>query len=62
MVAAAPPLEAAARALLSDLAAGGRARACGRRPGAREALLFDVWKARLHAFAHGRVRVAVPPE
>eukprot|EP00969_Alexandrium_andersonii_P098627 4352988-Alexandrium_andersonii.AAC.1 len=44
MFAATPPL-GALRVLLSNLAASGRARACGRRPGARKALLIDVRKA-----------------
>eukprot|EP00969_Alexandrium_andersonii_P236341 10433766-Alexandrium_andersonii.AAC.1 len=61
MFAATPPLEGL-RILLSDLATSGRARACGRRPGARKALLIDVRKAHLHAFVHEDVYVALPPE
>eukprot|EP00969_Alexandrium_andersonii_P098017 4327074-Alexandrium_andersonii.AAC.1 len=61
MFAATSPLEAL-RILLSDSATSGRARARGRRPGAREALLVDVRKAHLHAFVNEDVYVALPPE
>eukprot|EP00969_Alexandrium_andersonii_P156387 6914111-Alexandrium_andersonii.AAC.1 len=61
MFAATSPLEAL-RIRMSDLATSGRARARGRRPGTRKALLIDVRKAHLRAFVHEDVYVALPPE
>eukprot|EP00969_Alexandrium_andersonii_P043513 1907776-Alexandrium_andersonii.AAC.1 len=61
MFAATPPLEAL-RLPLSDLATRRRGRVYGRRRGARQALLIDVRKARLHAHVDEDVYVALPPE
>eukprot|EP00969_Alexandrium_andersonii_P286432 12662289-Alexandrium_andersonii.AAC.1 len=61
MFAATPPLEAL-RLLLSDLPTRRRVRECGRRRGARKALLIDVRKALLHAYVEEDVYVALPPE
>eukprot|EP00969_Alexandrium_andersonii_P347095 15345575-Alexandrium_andersonii.AAC.1 len=61
MFAATPSLEAL-RLLLSDLATRRRGCAYGRRRGAREALLIDVRKAHLRAYAEEDVYVALPPE
>eukprot|EP00969_Alexandrium_andersonii_P206783 9135663-Alexandrium_andersonii.AAC.1 len=48
--------------LLPGLATSGHARVRGRRPGARKALLIDARQARLRAFVHEHVYVALPPE
>eukprot|EP00969_Alexandrium_andersonii_P245446 10847015-Alexandrium_andersonii.AAC.1 len=61
MFAATPP-SGVLRLPLSDLATRRRGRACGRRRGARKALLVDVRKARLRAYVGDDVYVALPPE